>query len=101
MPVYFGGSNDLENLAFACQGCNNIKFTKIVGIDPESNTHAPLFNPRKAFWAAHFAWDDSLLWIIGMSKVGRATVNSLKLNRLEVRNLRRLLLLIGEHPPIV
>ncbi len=27
IPVFSGGDDDLENLALACQGCNNIKFT--------------------------------------------------------------------------
>lgn len=29
-----GGDNLSENLAFACQGCNSHKHTKVMGLDP-------------------------------------------------------------------
>jgi len=49
----------------------------------------------------HFCWDTSLLEIVGLTPTGRATVEALKLNRKEVCNLRAILFLIGEHPPII
>lgn len=36
IPVSKKGVNTLENLALACQGCNNFKYTKLLGIDPLS-----------------------------------------------------------------
>lgn len=33
-PLAKGGTNDLSNLANACQGCNNRKFTSVSAIDP-------------------------------------------------------------------
>ena len=99
VPRANGGSDSLDNLAYACQGCNNIKFTKTDALDPESNIPAPLFHPRNHNWAEHFCWDASLLRIIGLTPIGRATIQALKLNRKEVCNLRMVLFLIGEHPP--
>jgi hypothetical protein len=37
--------------------------------------------------------------IIGRTTTGRATVEAMDLNRPELLNLRRLLLMDGEHPP--
>jgi len=99
IPRILGGADSVDNLAYACQGCNNIKFTKTEGLDQESNTMAPLFHPRNHQWTEHFSWDTSLLRLVGLTTVGRATIDALKLNRREVCNLRAVLFLIGEHPP--
>jgi hypothetical protein len=37
--------------------------------------------------------------MIGLTPTGRATIAAMDLNRFGVVNLRRLLLLINEHPP--
>jgi hypothetical protein len=39
------------------------------------------------------------LRVRGRTARGRATVDALRLNRPELINLRRILLLVGEHPP--
>jgi hypothetical protein len=93
------GSDDLENLALACQTCNNHKYTKTEAIDPFSKEMALLYNPRKDIWEEHFIWSADFSEIIGVSPTGRATVKTLKLNREGVQNLRRLLHLVGKHPP--
>lgn len=49
--------------------------------------------------AEHFAWSAGALLIVGMSPTGRATVDTLLLNRPGVVNLRRLLIAFNEHPP--
>lgn len=98
-PTSKGGPDALENLAFACQGCNNIKFTKTEAADPESGEMVPLFNPRIHEWSDHFCWDARFVEMIGLTPVGRATIDALKLNREEVCNLRAILFIIGEHPP--
>jgi 5-methylcytosine-specific restriction endonuclease McrA len=98
-PIAKGGENNIENLAYACQGCNNIKFTKTHAEDPESGAVVPLFNPRMHNWNNHFSWSPDLILMIGISSIGRATISALKINREEVKNLRALLFLIGEHPP--
>jgi hypothetical protein len=95
-----GGSNDLSNLALACQGCNNFKHIKIQARDPLSDQFVPLFHPRQYVWRDHFSWEDEYLTVVGITPTGRATVQALKLNRLGVVNLRRALSLMNEHPPI-
>lgn len=32
VPLHKGGSSELENLAFSCQGCNGHKYTNRVGL---------------------------------------------------------------------
>lgn len=99
VPISKGGSNDLSNLALACQGCNNFKYIKTQGLDPIGLLEVDLFHPRIHQWHAHFIWDANYLHIYGITPAGRATVNTLKLNRAELVNLRKVLFAIGEHPP--
>lgn len=99
IPMHKGGSTVLNNLALACYGCNLCKHTRIEAPDPASGTVAPLFHPRRQRWSDHFAWNEDATLIIGLTPVGRATVDALKLNRPEVVNLRRLLYQAGLHPP--
>lgn len=97
-PKVRGGDDDLDNLALACQGCNNHKFDKIEARDPISGTWVPLYNPRRDAWRAHFAWSDDYTLMIGLTPMGRATIDALRLNRSGVVSLRRVLYALGEHP---
>lgn len=97
-PRSQGGETSLDNLAFACQGCNNHKYNKTNAVDPISHQLADLFHPRQQHWSEHFTWDERFEQIIGLTATGRATVNTLRLNRQELINLRRLLYAAGEHP---
>ena len=99
IPFSKGGTNDMENLAFACQGCNNRKYTSVEAFDPVSFTMIPLFHPRQHIWAEHFAWNDDGTLILGLTPIGRAAVEKLQLNRSSLVNLRRVLVEAGEHPP--
>lgn len=101
LPRTRGGQTVLENLALACQGCNNHKYNHTETVDPVSGLIVPLYNPRRDYWSDHFAWSADLLIIVGLTPTGRATVAALLLNRAGVANLRRLLLLVGEHPPTI
>lgn len=98
-PVSKGGSDDLDNLAHSCQGCNNRKYIHTEAIDPVTNTVVRLFHPRKDQWSDHFQWSTDQSIIIGLTPSGRATIEKLDLNRKGVVNLRHVLVLIGEHPP--
>lgn len=93
------GLNNLQNLAFACIGCNIYKSDKTVFVDLVSQQPHPLFNPRTMEWDEHFIWDKALTTIIGKTAIGRATIEAIKLNRQPLKNLRRALIAIGEHPP--
>lgn len=99
VPRNRGGEASLDNLALACQGCNNHKYDKITGRDPASGQAVPLYHPRRDHWRDHFVWSVEFLSIVGLTPIGRATVEALQLNRSGVVNLRRILYSLGEHPP--
>jgi hypothetical protein len=101
LPRVQGGATSLDNLALACQGCNNHKYDKVAAPDPVNGQHVPLYHPRRDRWDTHFAWSDDFTLMIGITPTGRATVESLQLNRDGVVNLRRLLYAIGQHPPAI
>jgi hypothetical protein len=95
------GESHLENLAWACQGCNNHKYSKTSARDPLTGEIVPLFHPRRQRWVDHFAWNQEGTLVLGLSPIGRATVEALQLNRKGLVNLRRILFAIHEHPPRV
>ncbi len=99
LPRVQGGATTLDNLALACQGCNNHKYDNVTAPDPVSGQVVPLYHPRRDRWDMHFAWSDDFTLMIGITPTGRATVETLHLNRDGVVNLRRLLYTIGQHPP--
>ncbi len=99
-PAIRGGSDKLENLALACQGCNGSKYDRTEAEDPVSGEMVPLYNPRKQKWNEHFSWSDDFTEIIGLTPTGRATVEMLKLNRLKLKNLRQGLFKLKHHPPV-
>ena len=99
IPRTLGGSNHLDNLAYACLGCNSRKFTSTTATDPVTGQIVALFHPRQQAWNEHFTWNEDLSQIIGLTPTGRATLERLQLNREGVVNLRHLLIKIDKHPP--
>jgi hypothetical protein len=103
MPQSLGGSDELENLALACQRCNGYRYNFTKGIDPQTEVEIYLFNPRQQKWSEHFTWTEDGLKIIGITSIGRATCNRLDLNddRNEgfILKARRLWVKGGWHPP--
>lgn len=98
-PKSKNGETIPENLALSCQGCNNYKYNKTSGIDTITNEEVKLFHPREQEWNLNFAWSDDGIEIVGLSANGRVTIDALKLNRTELKNLRMLLAQVGKHPP--
>ena len=78
IPVSAKGETFLNNLALSCGGCNGHKYTKVDAIDPVSQTRISLFHPRQQTWLDHFSWSADYLQIIGITAIGRATVDALK-----------------------
>ncbi len=98
-PQSLGGLTAMDNLAWACGGCNLFKSNKTQGLDTDSGKLAPLFHPRKDEWNEHFTWSDDFTKLLGISAIGRATIHELRINRPSLVNLRTALLSIGQHPP--
>ena len=71
IPLAKGGTHDSNNLAHACQGCNNRKFTSTEAVDPLTGELVPLYHPRRDQWAEHFAWNESGTMMIGVTPTGR------------------------------
>jgi len=99
-PVILGGTSDLDNLAWSCQGCNSRKFTATQAVDPQTRESALLYHPRRDQWSDHFQWSADPRLLIGLTPTGRATIARMDLNRYNVVNLREVLALAGKHPPI-
>ncbi len=99
VPVVRRGSDSVANLAYSCQGCNNKKYSAASAIDPMTGRRVRLFHPRKDDWNKHFVWSEDNTRMIGLTPIGRATVERLELNRRGVVNLRVALIQIGKHPP--
>jgi HNH endonuclease len=97
-PRAAGGQTTLDNLAWSCLGCNGHKHAKTEAIDPTTGQRVPLFNPRQQVWQDHMTWSSDQTHVIGITPCGRATVDSLFLNRTGVVNLRSLLLMAKLHP---
>ncbi len=94
-----GGSHELDNLALACQHCNNCKYNKSQGLDPLNMEFGNLFHPRNDKWSDHFIRNEDFSHVIGISSKGRTTAYTLKMNRQEAVNLRKALVAYGVHPP--
>jgi hypothetical protein len=99
VPRACGGSDELNNLACACQGCNGHKYVATSAVDPVTEESISLYHPHHDVWSDHFQWSDDFREIIGITPTGRATVERLQLNREAVVNLRILLNEFGLHPP--
>ncbi len=98
IPSSLGGTDNFDNFANTCGGCNNNKSNHTHAIDPLTGQIVPLYNPRIHIWEDHFGWDETYVLMLGISPIGRATIKKLRLNRDEVVNLRTLLVAADLHP---
>lgn len=98
-PQSKGGTDNPDNLCAACPLCNGHKYNHETGFDPETQSEQPLFNPRLQDWSEHFTWSNDYSQVVGVSAIGRATVERLKMNDQTVQNARRLWASVGWHPP--
>ncbi len=99
LPKAKGGEDIEDNLWLSCRLCNEAKGVLTEARDPETGEIVPLFNPRRQRWADHFTWNRAGTHIIGITPIGRATIEALSLNG-ELRVLARALWVeVGWHPP--
>lgn len=96
-PVALGGETTLENLALACVSCSLRKGARVNGVDTLTATTANLFHPRTQNWSDHFEWQEET--IVGRTSTGRATVDTLQLNRPLILAIRRAERSFGRFPP--
>jgi hypothetical protein len=98
-PKAAGGETSFDNLVLACPSCNRYKATRQHALDPDTGEWVRLFHPHQDRWAAHFAWDEDGVTLLGETPIGRATVDALRMNRPQLLRVRRLWVKLGEHPP--
>jgi len=99
IPLAAGGTSNEDNLWLACSVCNNYKSVQTHAFDAQTDTQISLFNPRTQLWMDHFAWSNDGIEIIGLTSVGRVTVQALKLNQPFMLRVRRRWVRVGWHPP--
>ncbi len=78
VPKKHGGDDALGNLALACVDCNLRKGSDLAGIDPATQELTSLFHPRRDRWDRHFRWEG--FRIVGLTAIGRTTIQVLALN---------------------
>lgn len=93
------GDDNPDNLCLACDPCNAAKSNFQAGIDPQTDTETPLFNPRTHDWVEHFSWSGDFTEIIGLTPMGRATIERLNLNPEKRQIMRQLWIKLDLHPP--
>jgi HNH endonuclease len=91
------GGDEPSNLALACAHCNRHKGPNLSGLAPVTRELTRLYNPRQDRWREHFAWQGAVL--IGLTAVGRTTIQVLAINDREMVEARETLIAEGRFPP--
>lgn len=99
VPLAEGGATELTNLCLSCPTCNRHKATHTTAIDPQTRESVPLFHPQQELWEKHFSWNIEATELIGLTAIGRATIELLKINRPQMVRVRKMWVKMGEHPP--
>jgi hypothetical protein len=92
------GPTVASNLCLGCYYCNAFKGSDISSLESKTRKLTPLFNPRRHKWAKHFRWQDAHL--VGLTPIGRVTVNLLHINDEYRVELRERLIEEGAFPPV-
>jgi hypothetical protein len=87
VPQAAGGSDEPDNLAWACPRCNLKKSSRVEATDPETETLVPLYHPRLDSWAEHFSWKEFQL--VGRTPKGRALIAAFDLNHPRLLRIRQ------------
>lgn len=91
------GQTVADNLALSFFYCNSYKGPNIAGIDIQTGNTVVLFHPRKDNWNQHFQWEGPRL--AGVSSVGRATIDVLRINHLDAIRVRESMIVEEVFPP--
>ena len=86
LPIKHEGTDEIDNLAWACLSCNLHKGSDISAFDDVGQL-IRLFNPREDKWDEHFILDG--YEITGISAIGRVTVKILKMNSAKQMDARK------------
>lgn len=97
-PLSIGGQTEFENLCLACPTCNRHKANRVIGLTDEG-AEARLFHPQRDSWLENFDWSVNSTVIVGLTEIGVATVNLLRMNRPQLVEVRSLWVIVGKHPP--
>jgi hypothetical protein len=65
----------------------------------ENGLESRLFHPQKDLWLEHFDWSVNGTLIVGITDVGEATIQLLRMNRPNLVEARSLWVTLGKHPP--
>jgi hypothetical protein len=95
------GGDAPENLCLACPSCNLSKATSIAARDPLPGATVPLFHPRTQRWQDHFRWIENARRVQGVTPIGRATVERLRMNQDRLVVARALWVKANCHPPLL
>ena len=98
IPESLGGPTQFDNLWLACGLCNEYKGNRIAAPDPVTDELVRLFDPQRQVWQKHFAWAPEGDIILGMTPSGRATIETLRLNRPSLVIACRRWVSVGWHP---
>lgn len=80
LPLVNGGTSEEINLALACRSCNIFKSDHLSFEDPSTGQLSRLYDPRVDSQNEHFEFDGMSGMVNGVTPVGRATVNCLRMN---------------------
>jgi hypothetical protein len=68
-------------------------------IDPATLEEVALFHPHQDDWTSYCSWEDNATRVNGWIPTRRATIATLKMNRSQLIRVRRMRVVISEHPP--
>jgi hypothetical protein len=98
IPHSENGTDLLENLCWACPGCNLHKANRVTAVDPFTGEQVSLFHPQQQKWSEHFQWNGTEL--VGLTPIARATISVLQLNSKRRQRVREAEQLFQLFPPI-
>ena len=88
-PRSTGGRTTISNLCLSCPTCNRHKTNRTKARDPVTRRTVRLFRPNYDRWPDHFTWSDGGFELIGLTPTGRATIETLQINRPMMMLLRQ------------